>query len=99
MLTQHLGAGRLIGIGVNCIASDAILTDRNLEQIPPHVQENLRTSIRSVILERLTYDCVFTVEPANKAKAMLASRFKFTTQKSKLAGAVRGSHFVIKGEY
>lgn len=29
----------------------------------------------------------------------LASRFKFATQKSKLAGAIRGSFFVIKGTY
>jgi hypothetical protein len=29
----------------------------------------------------------------------LASRFKFATQKSKLAGVIRGSYFVIKGEY
>jgi hypothetical protein len=29
----------------------------------------------------------------------LASRFKFARQKSKLAGTVRGSFFVIKGEY
>jgi hypothetical protein len=29
----------------------------------------------------------------------LASKFKFATQKSKLAGTVRGSFFVIKGEY
>jgi hypothetical protein len=29
----------------------------------------------------------------------LASRFKFATQKSKLAGSIRGSYFVIKGEY
>jgi len=29
----------------------------------------------------------------------LASRFKFATQKSKLAGTIRGSYFVIKGEY
>jgi hypothetical protein len=29
----------------------------------------------------------------------LASRFKFATQKSKLAGIIRGSFFVIKGEY
>ncbi len=31
--------------------------------------------------------------------AELAARFKFATQKSKLAGIVRGSYFVIKGEY
>ena len=29
----------------------------------------------------------------------LASKFKFATQKSKLAGTIRGSYFVIKGEY
>lgn len=29
----------------------------------------------------------------------LASRFKFATQKSKLAGTIRGSFFVIKREY
>ena len=31
--------------------------------------------------------------------AELASRFKFARQKSKLAGTIRGSFFVIKGEY
>jgi hypothetical protein len=29
----------------------------------------------------------------------LASSFKFAKQKSKLAGTIRGSYFVIKGEY
>ena len=29
----------------------------------------------------------------------LASRFKFARQKSRLAGMIRGSFFVIKGEY
>jgi hypothetical protein len=29
----------------------------------------------------------------------LASRFKFARQKSKLAGTIRGSFFVVKGEY
>jgi len=29
----------------------------------------------------------------------LATRFKFARQKSKLAGTIRGSFFVIKGEY
>ena len=29
----------------------------------------------------------------------LATRFKFATQRSKLAGTIRGSFFVIKGEY
>jgi hypothetical protein len=29
----------------------------------------------------------------------LAERFKFARQKSKLAGTIRGSYFVIKGEH
>jgi hypothetical protein len=29
----------------------------------------------------------------------LASKFKFARQKSKLAGEIRGSYFVVKGEY
>jgi hypothetical protein len=29
----------------------------------------------------------------------LASTFKFARQKSKLAGEIRGSYFVVKGEY
>ena len=29
----------------------------------------------------------------------LATKFKFATQKSKLAGTIRGSYFVIKGEH
>jgi len=31
--------------------------------------------------------------------AELASQFKFARQKSKLAGTIRGSYFVIKGDY
>ena len=31
--------------------------------------------------------------------AELESRFKFARQKSKLAGTIRGSYFVIKNEY
>jgi hypothetical protein len=29
----------------------------------------------------------------------LASKFKFARQKSKLAGEIRGSYFVVKSEY
>lgn len=29
----------------------------------------------------------------------LATRFKFARQKSKLAGTIRGSYFVLKNEY
>ena len=41
----------------------------------------------------------FKLSEGMEVPAELASRFKFATQKSKLAGTIRGSFFVIKGEY
>ncbi|RNE63804.1 phage tail protein [Cryobacterium tepidiphilum] len=59
----------------------------------------------------LSINVMYTIEDGQKravgfklAEGMevpeeLASRFKFARQKSKLAGEIRGSFFVIKGEY
>lgn len=59
----------------------------------------------------LSINVLYTLEDAGKravgfklADGMevpveLASRFKFARQRSKLAGTIRGSYFVIKGEY
>jgi hypothetical protein len=59
----------------------------------------------------LSINVMYTIEDGGKravgfklAEGMdvpeeLASRFKFARQKSKLAGVIRGSYFVIKGEY
>jgi hypothetical protein len=41
----------------------------------------------------------FKLAEGMEIPAELASRFKFARQKSKLAGVIRGSYFVIKGEY
>jgi hypothetical protein len=41
----------------------------------------------------------FKLSDGMEIPAELASRFKFATQRSKLAGTIRGSFFVIKGEY
>ena len=41
----------------------------------------------------------FKVSDGMEVPTELASRFKFARQKSKLAGTIRGSFFVIKGEY
>ncbi len=41
----------------------------------------------------------FKLSAGMEVPAELAGRFKFATQKSKLAGTIRGSYFVIKGEY
>ena len=59
----------------------------------------------------LSVNVMYTVEDGGKRAvgfklsdgmdipAELASRFKFARQKSKLAGTIRGSYFVIKNEY
>ncbi len=41
----------------------------------------------------------FKLSDGMEVPAELAPRFKFATQKSKLAGTIRGSYFVIKGAY
>lgn len=41
----------------------------------------------------------FKLSDGMEVPAELASRFKFARQKSKLAGTIRGSYFVIKNEY
>jgi hypothetical protein len=41
----------------------------------------------------------FKLSDGMEVPAELASRFKFARQKSKLAGTIRGSFFVIKGKY
>lgn len=41
----------------------------------------------------------FKLSEGMEIPAELQGKFKFATQKSKLAGTVRGSFFVIKGEY
>ena len=41
----------------------------------------------------------FKLSEGMEVPAELAARFKFARQKSKLAGTIRGSFFVIKGEY
>ena len=41
----------------------------------------------------------FKLSDGMEVPAELAERFKFARQKSKLAGTIRGSFFVIKGVY
>jgi hypothetical protein len=41
----------------------------------------------------------FKLSQGMEVPAELADRFKFARQKSKLAGEIRGSYFVIKGEH
>jgi len=59
----------------------------------------------------LSINVMYAIEPGGKravgfklsdgmdVPTELADRFKFARQKSKLAGTIRGSYFVVKGEY
>src|ERR1700754_3565137 len=88
---------------------DIVISSRPLEATAFQV-ENIR--IAYVFYESgLSINVMYTLDgPDPKAvgfklsdgmdiPAELASRFKFARQRSKLAGTIRGSYFVIKNEY
>ncbi len=88
---------------------DLVIASRPLEATSFQV-ENIRWAY--VFYESgLSINVLYTIDDASKRAvgfklsdgmeipAELASRFKFARQKSKLAGTIRGSFFVIKGEY
>ncbi len=88
---------------------DLVIASPPLEATEFHV-ENIR--IAYVFYETgLSINVMYTKDDPKKravgfklsdgmdVPAELAQRFKFAKQKSKLAGTIRGSFFVIKGEY
>jgi hypothetical protein len=88
---------------------DIVIESRPLEATELHV-ENIRWTF--VFYESgLAINVLYTLDDKKKRAVgfklsdgmevppELASRFKFAKQKSKLAGTIRGSFFVIKGEY
>jgi hypothetical protein len=88
---------------------DLVIESRPLEATEFQV-ENIRWAY--VFYENgLSINVLYTIDDAKKravgfklsdgmeVPAELAPRFKFARQKSKLAGTIRGSFFVIKGEY
>jgi hypothetical protein len=88
---------------------DLVIAARPLETTAFEV-ENIRWAY--VFYESgLSINVMYTIDDAGKravgfklsdgmeVPAELASRFKFARQKSKLAGTIRGSFFVIKGVY
>ena len=88
---------------------DLVIESRPLEATELHV-ENIRWTF--VFYESgLAINVLYTLDDKKKravgfklsdgmeVPSELATRFKFARQKSKLAGTIRGSFFVIKGEY
>src|SRR3977135_3327088 len=88
---------------------DIVISSRPLEGTAFQV-ENIR--IAYVFYENgLSINTMYTIDDPKKravgfklsegmeVPAELASRFKFARQRSKLAGTIRGSYFVLKNEY
>ena len=88
---------------------DIVIASRPLEATSFQV-ENIRMAY--VFYESgLSINVMYTIDDPKKravgfklsegmdVPAELTSRFKFARQKSKLAGTIRGSYFVIKNEY
>ena len=88
---------------------DIVISSRPLEAAAFQV-ENIR--IAYVFYESgLSINVMYTVDGPNEravgfklsegmeVPAELASRFRFASQKSKLAGTIRGSYFAFKNEY
>jgi hypothetical protein len=88
---------------------DIVISSRPLEATAFQV-ENIRMAY--VFYESgLSINVMYTIDDAKKRAVgfklsdgmevpeELASRFKFARQKSKLAGTIRGSYFVLKNEY
>ena len=88
---------------------DIVISSRPLEATAFQV-ENIRMAY--VFYESgLSINVMYTIDGPEKravgfklsegmeVPAELASRFKFARQKSKLAGTIRGSYFVLKNEY
>ena len=88
---------------------DLVIQSRPLEATAFQV-ENIRMAY--VFYESgLSINVMYTIDDKGKravgfklsdgmgVPSELASRFKFAKQKSKLAGTIRGSYFVIKGEH
>jgi hypothetical protein len=88
---------------------DIVIQSRPLEATRFQVE---RIKMAYVFYESgLSINVMYTIDDAKKravgfklsdgmeVPSELATRFKFAKQKSKLAGTIRGSFFVIKGEY
>jgi hypothetical protein len=78
---------------------DIVISSRPLEATAFEV-ENIRMAYVMYTVDDPKKRAVgFKLSEGMEVPAELASRFKFARQKSKLAGTIRGSFFVLKNEY
>jgi hypothetical protein len=104
-------AKKLIAYVANILKTER---DIVIESTPLEATEFMVEGIRWTYVfyeSGLSINVLYTLEDAGKravgfklsdgmeVPTELADKFKFARQKSKLAGTIRGSYFVIKGEY
>ena len=104
-------AKKLIAYVANILKTER---DIVIESTPLEATEFMVEGIRWTYVfyeSGLSINVLYTLEDAGKravgfklsdgmeVPSELADKFKFARQKSKLAGTIRGSYFVIKGEY
>ena len=88
---------------------DIVIESRPLEATELHVDDirwtyvfyesGLSINVLYTLDDKKKRAVGFKLSDGMEVPPELASRFKFAKQKSKLAGTIRGSFFVIKGEY
>ena len=88
---------------------DIVIASKPLEAIELHVEDIRWTYVfyESGLSVNVLYNLVdpkkravgFKLSMGMDVPEELATKFKFARQKSKLAGEIRGSFFVVKGEY
>jgi len=89
---------------------DIVIASKPLEATEMMVDETIRWTyvfFESGLAINVLYDTVpggkravgFKLSEGMEVPEELATKFKFARQKSKLAGEIRGTFFVVKGEY
>ena len=114
-LDDHLAEGRLPSHYITAVhrilkeERDLVIQSRPLEATAFEVEKirmayvfyesGLSINVMYTIDDKKKRAVGFKLSDGMDVPAELATRFKFARQKSKLAGTIRGSYFVIKKEY
>lgn len=77
----------------------AVCNVENIKWVHVFYDGGLAINVRYTIDDPKKRAVGFKLSDGMEVPAELATKFKFARQKSKLAGTIRGSYFVIKGEY
>jgi len=102
-------ADRIEYVNMILLERDIVIASKPLETAEMHVdgirwtfvfyENGLEVNVLYTIADAKKRAVGFKLSMGMDVPEELATKFKFARQKSKLAGEIRGSFFVIKGEY